>query len=135
MRSLLGWQVRNHLEFVAALGIPAHERFVHALSVFEGMIALGISGVDVFPRREHEDRSVEGQLGKCSFQRVPVHRTSLVDHGDCFNGRSVEEDPILGAGHRIVLVDVSAKNLARELFRLRSRAQARGSTLSNDGPS
>ena len=123
------------MEGVATPGVPAHEIFVNTLSMFKGVIALGIGGVNVPPRREYEHLRVVGQPGEVCFKVFGRQWVYLMDHCERLNGCSIEEDQLPGTCSSAVLFGVSAKDLPGELQSKWSGTEASGATFGNDGAS
>lgn len=133
-RSLRWRQARQFVQLIAPPRVKRDDALVDSKAVSHGVIALAILSVDVGPRRQDKDGSMEVKVTCQSREFRRRHRCSFVKHSKSLQGTSIEEGPGLALGRLVVLGHVAPKDLAGEDNGFRPGRQACGQAFANDCP-
>jgi hypothetical protein len=128
VRARGSWQARYLMQDIAARKVPPHKLGVNMLDPGKGVVAFGVSCVDVFPWGKDKHGRVKGMGTKRGPEFRWRQRRNLVKHAQRLNKPSIEED-IAIARMSVILLSVATKNLPRKSNGLRTRALAASPTL------
>jgi hypothetical protein len=112
------------------VAIPVADALVNLHGFFEGLVALAVGPIDGWPWWEGENVVVVAirlETG-CELE----HWSQLAEHAQGVNGAAIEEDQAGRLPGLLVLGNVGAKDLLRELQGLRPRTEAATLSIADD---